>query len=105
MKIITTLLIGLILGVIDVLPMIKKKLSIYECLSAFSFHLIMPTILYLLKVEGSKIVIGGLLYIICTIPLAILATKEDKKIIPIMLSTSCIIGLISGFFLDFLLFK
>ena len=49
--------IGLLAGLIDVLPMIKKKLDKFDCSSAFIFHFIMPTILYYLNVNISKILV------------------------------------------------
>ncbi len=41
-----TLLIGIIAGVVDVLPMIKMKVDKYSCLSAFVYYLIIPFIIF-----------------------------------------------------------
>ena len=94
--------IGLLAGLIDVLPMIKKKLDKFDCSSAFIFHFIMPTILYYLNVNISKILIGGLLYVVCALPMVIIVAKRDKKSVPIIMTSSLIIGTVCGIIINFL---
>lgn len=96
------LIVGLLTGIIDVLPMIKKKLDKFDCSSAFIFHFIMPTILYYFNANVSKLIIGGLVYVICSLPMVIIVAKSDKKSVPIILVSSFIIGTICGTIISFL---
>jgi len=86
------LLIGVCAGIIDIIPMIKMKLDRYSISSAFTFHLIAPTILYLIQIEISVWLKGGIVYLLLAIPLIILVAKEDKKAVPIMIFSSIFIG-------------
>lgn len=97
----TPLIIGIILGVIDILPMIKQKLDNYAISSAFVFHLIMPIIVANINLPIVWWLQGGLLYIICCIPTVILAAKEDKKAAPIILITTSILGTLAGVMIHF----
>lgn len=104
MKILVILLgIGLLAGIIDVLPMIKKKLDKFDCSSAFIFHFIMPAILYYLNIDMSKMLIGGLVYVICALPMIIIVAKNDRKSVPIMLISSFVIGTLCGSIINFII--
>ena len=95
---------GIIAGIVDVLPMIKQKIDKYSCCSAFLFHLIMPIILYYLYIfpNVSKALLGGPVYLICALPIVALTAKFDKKSVPIILISSFIIGTICGFIMNYL---
>ena len=45
MNFLLTLLIGIVAGVIDVLPMIKMKVDKYSCISAFVYYAIVPFVI------------------------------------------------------------
>lgn len=93
------LLIGIGFGVIDVIPMIKNKLSRYSVASAFAFHVIMPVILANLNLAiwwGLK---GGIVYLVCALPLVLLIARDEKKSVPIVLGSSFVIGTIVGIIL------
>ena len=101
--ILLTLLIGIIVGIIDVLPMIKMNLDKYASLSAFVFYLIIPFIIFNLNfLENLWWIKGGLLTLILSLPVIILVIKEDKMgaipiaVMAIVLGT--LIG-VSGHFL------
>ena len=83
--ILLTLLIGIIAGAIDVLPMLKMKLDKHASLSAFTFYLIMPFIIFNLNLlENLWLIKGGIISLILSIPIIILVAKEDKRgILPI----------------------
>lgn len=88
------MIIGVVAGIIDILPMIKMKLDKYSIVSAFTFHLIAPFILYLIKIDLSIWLKGGIFYLLLAIPMMIIVAKEDKKAVPIMGGTSIVIGTI-----------
>lgn len=46
MNFLLTLLIGIVAGIIDVLPMIKMKVDKFSCASAFVYYLILPFIIF-----------------------------------------------------------
>jgi len=83
--ILLTLLIGIIAGAIDVLPMLKMKLDKHASLSAFTFYLIMPFIIFNLNLlENLWWIKGGIISLILSLPIIILVAKEDKMgILPI----------------------
>jgi hypothetical protein len=96
-NILLTVLIGSIVGIIDILPMIKMKLDKYAILSAFIFYFIMPFIIYNLEIlENLWWLKGGLVTFVLSIPTVIIISKADKKsIIPIS-SMAIILGTCIG---------
>ena len=84
-ELLLTLLIGIVAGTIDILPMVKMKLDKYALSSAFAFYFIMPFIIFNLDLLNNLWWLkGGLITIVLSIPTTILASKADKKaIIPI----------------------
>lgn len=96
MSLLIVLGIGVLLGVIDLLPMLKQKLDRFSCASAFVFHLIMPFVLYGNSWDLDFWIKGGILYLLMAFPLMILAAKDDPKAAPMMGISSCILGMISG---------
>ena len=102
-ELLLTLLIGIIAGIIDILPMIKMKLDMYAISSAFTFYFVMPFIIFNLgllnKLWWLK---GGLITLVLAIPTTILASKADKNaVIPISIMAVALgtgIG-ITGYFL------
>lgn len=96
-------LIGMVLGIIDVLPMIKKQLDKYSTVSAFVYHMIMPFVVYYSAIEMHFILKGGLLYLLISLPIVILVLKDEKKAVPIILCMSTFLGVICGAVIHFLL--
>ena len=92
-----TLLIGIVAGTVDVLPMIKMKLDKYATLSAFTFYLIMPFIIFNMNVlQEIWWIKGGIITFLLAIPIMILASQENNKnMIPIGLM-AFILGTIIG---------
>ena len=97
MNFLLTLLIGIIAGVIDVLPMIKMKLDKYSCLSAFAYYVILPFVIFGVNWFGDLWWLrGGFVAILMAVPTIVLVTKEDKKS-PIMMAVmSIVLGSIIG---------
>lgn len=92
-----TLLIGVVAGVIDVLPMIKMKLDKYSKASAFVHYLIAPFIIFHTELFGMAWWLkGGVLNLLLAIPVIILAAKDDKKSAMPMAVTSIILGTAIG---------
>lgn len=96
-EILLTLLVGIIIGLIDIAPMIKMKLDRYALSSAFTFYFIMPFIIYNLDILNNLWWLkGGLITIILSIPTTILIAKADKKgCIPVAIM-SIVLGTLIG---------
>lgn len=92
-----TCLIGIIIGAIDVLPMIKMKLDKYSILSAFLFYLILPFIILNIDLYGIIWWLkGGIVGLILALPVIIIVAKEDKKSALPMFIMSIILGSLIG---------
>lgn len=103
-EILLTVLIGVIVGAIDVLPMIKMKLDRYSILSAFIFYLILPFIILNTDLFGLAWWLkGGVIGLALALPTIILVGKDDKKSVPPMLIMSVVLGSLSGIAGHFLL--
>ena len=96
-KILLTLLVGIVAGIIDIAPMIKMKIDKYATLSAFVFYLTMPFIIFNLNILNNVWWLkGGLVCFVLELPILILVAKEDKKgIIPIAIM-SIVLGTLIG---------
>ena len=92
-----TLLIGFVVGIIDILPMIKMKLDKYAISSAFTFYLIMPFIIFnsylLANIWWLK---GGIIAFVLSIPTIIIISKAEKKSIFPVGIMAIILGTIIG---------
>lgn len=87
--------LGLVIGGLDIVPMIKQKINLNYTVSAFIFHFIMPSIVN--SVDSNLIWWqSAMLYFVLTLPLSTIIFKENKKDAIIMLVISSIIGVIVG---------
>ena len=97
MNFLLTLLIGIVAGVIDVLPMIKMKVDKYSCISAFVYYLIVPFVIFGNNWFGNLWWLkGGVVALLMAIPVIILVAKEDKKSPVAMTIMSIVLGSIIG---------
>lgn len=97
MQFLLTLLIGIVAGVIDVLPMIKMKVDKYSCFSAFVYYVIVPFIIFEIQWFNQLWWLkGGFVALLMAIPVIILVSKEDKKSPVAMTVMSLILGSIIG---------
>lgn len=92
-----TLLIGVVAGVIDVLPMMKMRLDNYSKASAFVHYLLAPFIIFNTVLFGMAWWLkGGVLNLLLAIPVIILTAKDDKKSVLPMAITSIVLGTAIG---------
>ncbi len=97
MNFLLTLLIGIVAGVIDVLPMIKMKVDKYSCISAFVYYVIVPFVIFGNNWFGNSWWLkGGVVALLMAIPVIILVAKEDKKSPVAMTIMSIVLGSIIG---------
>lgn len=92
-KILLTACVGIVVGIIDVLPMIKMKLDRYSIVSAFVFYFILPFVIFNIDLYGIAWWLkGGIVALALALPTIIMVAKEDKKSVPPMLIMSVILG-------------
>lgn len=92
-KFILMLLIGIIAGCIDVLPMIKMKLDKHSIASAFLYYLFLPFIILNVNLFGLVWWLkGAIIAIIMATPIIIIVSKSDKKSAVPMVITSIVLG-------------
>lgn len=92
-EILITALIGICVGIIDILPMIKMKLDTYSISSAFVFYFILPFVIFNIDLFSLVWWIkGGIVGLALALPTIIMVLKEDKKSAPPMLVMSVLLG-------------
>lgn len=97
MEFLLILVIGVIAGVIDVLPMIKMKVDKYSTISAFVYYLIMPFVVFSVDWFGNLWWLrGGIVALLMALPVVILVAKEDKKSPIAMVVMSIVLGSLVG---------
>lgn len=97
-KILISLFIGFVAGIIDVIPMILQKLDLYSCASAFVQWLVLGVIISHLEI-GLKAWLKGLIIAEATaIPILILVAKSDViSVLPIMVMSAALGSLVGIF--------
>jgi len=94
-EIFIALCIGIIAGLIDIIPMIMQKLDKYAIASAFTHWVALGVIIPFVNWNITPWLKGSVIAIITTIPI-ILIIKDKKAIIPITI-LSIILGGAIGF--------
>ena len=93
----TGLMIGVIAGIIDVIPMIVQKLTWDANLSAFSLWIVVGCMLATSNLRLPPVVKGVVIAFICLFPiLFIFGWKDPLSLIPIFVMT-LILGALVGF--------
>ena len=96
-KLVFSVIIGLVAGIIDIIPMIVQKLPRYSTVAAF-FHYFFVSIV-ILNVDIPHIVWwleGGLLGLALVIPMLIHVGYTDKKPLPIITLNAILLGALVG---------
>lgn len=91
--ILLSVLIGIVVGAIDALPMILKKLPKRAIVSAFLQYLFISIII--INIDLPNVVWwieGGLIALMMAIPIIIIIAETDKKSVPIILANAVVLG-------------
>jgi hypothetical protein len=95
-KIYIALIIGIIAGTIDVIPMIIQRIDKYACASAFVQWMVLGLIIPYVSWDIQPWLKGLIIAEIAAVPIMILVfAKEPKSIIPIAIF-SAILGILVG---------
>lgn len=96
-EVLLTALIGLVAGVMDILPMLKMKLDKHSVLSAFVFYFTLTFIILNIDLFGMVWWLkGGIIAFALALPVIIIVSKEDKKSVPPMIVMSVVLGTLIG---------
>jgi formate-dependent nitrite reductase membrane component NrfD len=96
-KLLLSVIIGLVAGIVDIIPMIVRKLPKYSTISAF-FHYFFISIV-IVNIDLPHIpwwLEGGVISFALMIPMLIHVGHTDKKPLPIIAANSIIIGTLVG---------
>jgi len=92
-----SMIIGVVAGVVDILPMILKKIDKKSITSAFLQYFFVSIIIVNIDLPGIVWWLqGGLISFALVLPIAIVISSVDRKAIPIILSMSVILGTLIG---------
>lgn len=105
MELLFTILIGIVIGALDALPMFIKKMDKTNCWSAFIQYVVVTFIIFnttLPQLNINEFVVGPIVSILMCLPIVIMISQNEKKAIPIVLVNSVILGLIISVIKHFL---
>jgi hypothetical protein len=96
-KLLLSVLIGLGAGIIDIIPMVIKKLNKRATISAFLQYLFLGIII--VNIDLPHIIWwleGALISLAFTLPIVFIVSINDKKSVPIIIANSIILGTLIG---------
>lgn len=92
-KLYLSIIIGLIIGIIDILPMIIKRLPPYSTIAAFIHYLVATVIIVNIDIPQLPWWLeGGVLGFLLMLPMLIHVAHEDRKPLPIITANAIILG-------------
>ena len=102
-EILIALIIGIIAGIIDVIPMLIQRMDKFANLSAFSHWVVLGLIIPFISWDIAPWLKGLIIAEISAIPILFMVAKDDKKaIIPITVMSAILgiaVGIASNYFI------
>ena len=95
-KLIVSLIIGIIAGIVDVIPMIIQKMDKYANLSAFFHWVVVGVIISYIQMPLAPWLKGLVIAELLAISIMIIVAKEDKKSVIPIFAMSAILGILVG---------
>jgi len=92
-----SVIIGVVAGIIDIIPMIIQKLDRRASISAFLQYFFVSIII--VNIDLPHIIWwlqGGLISVAFALPVVVIVSAQDKKVVPIILSMAAILGTLIG---------
>ena len=90
-------IIGIVAGMIDIIPMVIQKLDKRATISAFLQYFFVSIII--VNIDLPHIVWwlqGGLISVALSLPVVVIVSTQDKKAVPIILTMAAILGTLIG---------
>lgn len=89
--------IGIVAGLIDILPMVLQKMEKRSIISAFVQYFFVSIIIVNIDLPGVIWWLqGSVIALSLSLPIIIIVAAEDKKAVPIIASMSIILGALIG---------
>ena len=92
-----SVIIGIVAGIVDIIPMILQKLEKQATISAFLQYFFVSIII--VNIDLPHIVWwlqGGLISVALALPIVCLVSMNDKKAVPVILTMAAIMGTFIG---------
>lgn len=103
-KFFLSVILGFIIGVIDIVPMILKKLPKYSTISAFVHYFVATIVIVNIDIPLLPWWLeGGVLGLALMIPMLIHVGHEDKKPLPIITANAVVLGSVAEIVAHFIL--
>jgi len=96
-------IIGIVAGIIDIIPMLVQKLDKRATISAFLQYFFVSIII--VNIDLPHVVWwlqGGLISVALTLPVVCIVSTQDKKAVPIILTMAAVLGTwigVAGYYL------
>nr|WP_129733554.1 hypothetical protein [Parabacteroides goldsteinii] len=90
-------IIGIVAGIIDIIPMVIQKLDRRATVSAFLQYFFVSIII--VNIDLPHIVWwlqGGLISVALALPVVVIVSTKDKKAVPIILTMAAVLGTLIG---------
>ena len=102
-SLIITLLIGAVAGMIDIIPMLVRKLDKRDCAAAFVHWILLGVVIAYLPLPLTPWLKGLVIAEAFAVPVVLMVAKTDKQAIPPILIMSAILGMLVGWTTDLLI--
>jgi hypothetical protein len=92
-----SVIIGIVAGIIDIIPMVLQKLEKQATISAFLQYFFVSIII--VNIDLPHIVWwlqGGLISVALSLPVVVIVSMNDKKAVPIIVGIAAILGTLIG---------
>ncbi|MBU1922352.1 hypothetical protein KKD84_03975 [Patescibacteria group bacterium] len=99
-KVYLGILLGVVAGIIDVIPMIIQKLSWAANISAFIFWVVVGFFIACVDIKLKGVLKGVIISIILLIPLVPIIGWQDPVVLVPIIIMNLILGSALGFFID-----
>jgi len=96
-KLLLSVIIGIVAGIIDIIPMVIQKLEKRGTISAFLQYFFVSIII--VNIDLPHVIWwleGGLISVALALPVVLLVSMQDKKAVPIILIMAAIMGTLIG---------
>lgn len=97
MELVFTILVGVVIGAVDALPMFLKKMDKANCWSAFVQYVVVTFIIFnttLPQLHVNDFLTGPIISFLMALPMVIMIAKTEKRVVPIVLVNAVVLGLI-----------
>ena len=97
MEIVFTLLVGVVVGLIDALPMFLKKMNRANCWSAFLQYVVVTVVVFnttLPQFGVNDWLVGPIVSFLMALPTVVMIGKEEKKAVPFVLVNAVVLGFV-----------